>query len=270
MRSRPAAEIEAEARARAESGVAEVVLVGQDLTAYGRDTGTDLPSLLRRLLRIRGDFVYRLLYLYPSGLSRALTDLVLSERRIASYFDIPFQHSSSKILSLMRRPYDSGKLLRLIDRIRRADADAALRATVMVGFPGEGKAEFADLKDFVARAAFDHLGVFTFSPEEGTAAFGLRGRVAPTEAARREREIMTLQRGISAQRLSRFAGRVLDVWVDERSGSSRDVWICRNRFFAPEIDGAIWARSRRPLAPGMKARVRITATDDYDLYGEVV
>ena len=272
-RSRPVASIVEEVRELASRGVKEINLISQDTTSYGRDLGLKqgLVRLLRRLLDVRGIAWLRLLYGYPEEVSDALLE-VMQEPKLCPYLDIPFQHADPGILKAMRRSMDADRGLRLIEKTRRFVPEVVLRTSLIVGFPGEGPEEFDRLKRFVREAAFDHLGVFTYSPESGTAAFS-RGNPVPESVKKRRREsLMTLQAEISRRHNQKYKGRRLDVLLDRTSPGDPRLALGRTRFQAPEVDGLVRVRTPRPAEDLLQAvhQVEITSSGVYDLRGNLV
>jgi ribosomal protein S12 methylthiotransferase len=272
-RSRPVSSIVEEVEELAGRGVKEINLISQDTTTYGRDLGLKqgLVRLLRRLLDVRGVAWLRLLYGYPEEVSGALLE-VMREPKICPYLDVPFQHADPGILKAMGRTMDADRGLRLIDKTRRLLPDVALRTSLIVGFPGEGRGEFGKLERFVREAAFDHLGVFTYSHEPGTAAFS-RGNPVPESVKERRRTVlMTLQADISRHRNRRYIGRRLDVLLDRTAPGDPRLALGRTRFQAPEVDGLVRVRSPRPAGVLLQAihRVEITSSGVYDLRGNLV
>ncbi len=271
--SRSIPSIVAEARELAGRGVKEVNLISQDTTYFGRDKGREgeLIRLLCRLIDVRGICWIRLLYGYPEEITAALLE-VMKEDKICSYLDVPFQHADRRLLKSMNRSMDGTRALRLIETIRRTLPDAAIRTSLIVGFPGEGRAEFLRLKKFVREARFDHLGVFAYSPEEGTGAFELGDPVPESEKARRQDEIMALQAEIAASVQQKYLQRRLDVLIDPLSSAGNKGIVGRARFQAPEVDGVVLiergGKGNEPIRPLEK--VEIISAGVYDLRGIVV
>jgi ribosomal protein S12 methylthiotransferase len=271
--SRSEASIVREARALSALGVREIDLISHDTTWYGRDRGirNGLPRLLERLAGVRGLAWLRFLYGYPEEISARLLE-VMAGPKICRYFDIPFQHADRAILRAMRRGLAADRALRLIERIRTRLPGSVIRTSLIVGFPGEGRPEFAALRRFVEEARFDHLGVFTYSPEEGTAAWGLAGTVSPEEKEDRRAELMALQASISSAHNAARVGQVIDVLVEGADAAAPGRWTGRGRLQAPEVDGVV----RFSLPPGMPeppapiVRVEIDAAGAYDLAGRLV
>jgi len=273
FRSRSIRSVVAEAEALAERGIQEINLISQDTTGFGGDRKRqgDLIRLLRRLIDVRGIRWIRMLYGYPEEITPGLLE-IMKEDKICPYLDIPFQHSEGRILKSMKRSMDGSRALRLIERIRMALPDVAIRTSIIVGFPGEGRAEFRRLKRFVQQARFDHLGVFTYSPEQGTCAFALGDPVPEDEKARRRDEIMALQAGISASILKKYRQRRLDVLIESICPSGKNAAVGRTRFQAPEVDGVVFVERDGPAVSPTRPieKVEITGTGVYDLRGIIV
>jgi tRNA-2-methylthio-N6-dimethylallyladenosine synthase/ribosomal protein S12 methylthiotransferase len=266
LSSRPAADIVAEARGLVARGAKELVLVAQDLTAYGRDLGggQDLRRLLDGLLPIPGLSWLRLMYLYPSGLSGGLLDFLASAGPpLLPYFDIPFQHVHPDVLRAMGRPRADAPEA-VLARVRERFPGAAIRTTFITGFPGETPRRFQALLDFVARERLHHVGVFPFSPEEGTRAVSLPGKVSGAEAKRRRDAVMELQAEISAEILAGYVGSALPVLTDAPHPEWPGLFVGRTWFQAPEADGVTYV-SGPGVAPGRLVPAEIVESKDYDL-----
>jgi ribosomal protein S12 methylthiotransferase len=272
-RSRKVASILAEARELAARGVKEINLISQDTTYFDRDKGRrdGLTGLLRRLVEVPGVRWIRFLYGYPEEISPALIE-VMKEEKICSYLDIPFQHSDRRLLRAMKRGLDAKRALRLIETARKAIPDVAIRTSLIVGFPGEGEKEFAGLKEFVREARFDHLGIFTYSPEDGTDAFRRGDPVPKEEKSSRRDEIMALQAEIVVSTQRKYVQRRLDVLIESSSSATAEKALGRTRFQAPEVDGIVLIeraphdpRALRPIE-----RVEIISAEGYDLHGKIV
>jgi ribosomal protein S12 methylthiotransferase len=273
-RSRSLRSIVAEAEELAARGVKEINLVSQDTTYFGRDRGRagDLIRLLRGLSRLRGVHWIRLLYGYPDEITSALLE-AMRDPKVCAYLDIPFQHADDRLLKAMKRGMNGARALRLIEKIRKELPGAAIRTSLIVGFPGEGKKEFGRLKDFVREARFNHLGVFTYSPERGTAAGELGDPVPQGEKVRRRDEIMALQAEIAASIQRKYLHQRLEVLVDPSASSGKKGLAGRARFQAPEVDGVVLIERRglpagQPVQPFEK--VEIVSAGVYDLRGIVV
>ncbi|WP_028583525.1 30S ribosomal protein S12 methylthiotransferase RimO [Desulfogranum mediterraneum] len=271
LRSRGVNDLVAEAMRLEELGVRELTLIAQDLTAYGDDLGEEasLVTLLQALLKETSIPWFRLLYLYPSSLGDDLLALMAAQPRILPYLDIPFQHASDPVLRRMNRRYTTRELNELVSRIRTMVPECSLRTTMLVGFPGETEADVELLLECLARWQFDHVGVFQYQDEEGSAAARLDGKVEEEEKEVRYQRVMELQAKISLQRQQRLVGRVEEVLVEGLSRESDLLLEGRTRFQAPDIDGCVYITSGQ-VNPGDIVPVRITEAHPYDLVGEVV
>ena len=268
QRSRRPIEIRAEVEALAEGGVSEVVLVAQDLAAYGRDLdGPRRPGivdLLESVADVEGIRTIRLLYLYPREIRPRLIEEIVSNPKVASYFDLSLQHASGRLLRDMKRPGGAEAYRQLIADIRAADPDAALRSSFIVGFPGETEDDVEELADFLREVELDWAGFFSYSPEEGTPAADLPGRVDPDVVAERQRYLQSIQDDITHLANQAQVGRRLEVLVDQVEDGTP---IGRSYRHAPEIDGVILLDSGRP---GEWVDVEITAALGTDLEARVV
>lgn len=267
FRSRPEQYIIDEAIRLADNGVREIVLVGQDLTQYGADLGkpNSLPGLLQKLNKVDGLHWVRLLYCYPSKVTPELIETIVSCEKVVKYMDMPLQHGDDKILKAMNRRGDVDQYLRVIDDLRKAIPDIALRSTFITGFPGETDAAFDNLLKFVERIQFDRVGVFAYSREEGTPAYSMKPRVSRKVAADRVERLMQIQQEISMAKNHSFIGRTMGVLVE---GITDEGAFGRSYRDAPEIDGLVYIRSG-PAVQGEFASVTITEASEYDLIGSV-
>jgi ribosomal protein S12 methylthiotransferase len=249
-------------------GVRELNLIGQDTTAYGADLNPPLSliDLIQSLLRADLFDWLRLLYLRPERISQDLLNLMGREQKICPYFDIPIQHVSDRILKAMNRHHSQKDLRKLIHRIRKALPGAALRTTLMVGFPGEREADFQELLKFVSEIEFDHLGVFMYSPEEGTPAVGFPDQVPKEVSTNRMNLLMEKQSEISLRKNRSRIGSVEPVLVTGLSPESDLLIQGRTRFQAPEVDGVVFITEGEPRV-GEIVNVKITAAHTYDLVG---
>ena len=259
----------AEARDLLDQGVSELVLVGQDLTAWGRDLGVKdgLPLLLERLLPLPGLAWLRLMYLYPAGLTAQVLDFLASAGKpLLPYFDVPLQHAHSAILKSMGRPFATDPRL-VVDRIRSRFPEAALRTSLIVGYPGETDKRFQTLYDFVAATRFTHLGVFPFHPEEGTPAAKLPGRVPQRVKEQRRAALMELQAGIARERMEGLVGRKMDVLLEGPHPEWPGLFKGRVWFQAPEVDGATFvsAPPGKILKAGQMRKATVESATAYDL-----
>ena len=271
LRSRGMDAVVEEARALAAGGVRELTLVAQDTTLYGADWDgrSHLPQLLERLCEIDGLHWIRLLYCYPEHIDDRLLDVIAAQPKIAKYMDIPVQHASGKVLAAMNRPGDAATLKKQIRRIREKVPGIVLRTTVMTGFPGEGKKEFAELCEFVKEMRFERLGCFAFSPEEGTPAARMPGQLEEKEKQRR-RDIVLQEQSLIADRYNRSrVGKSLEVLVESYDRYA-ECWFGRSEADAPEIDCKVFFPAKRgEVRPGDFVRIRITDVLDWDLMGEL-
>lgn len=270
-RSRGVEDIVAEARALAARGVRELVLVAQDSTRFGLDHGVrdGLAYLLRRLGRVAGLRWIRVMYAYPATLSDPILDAMASEEKVVKYVDIPLQHASEPVLRRMKRPTGRGNLLGMVERIRERVPGVAIRTSFIVGFPGETDEDFERLLAFVKKAEFDNVGVFTYSDEEGTASFGLPGRVPPRVREARRRRLMSLQKRVSLRRNRARVGERLQVLVEGVHPDSDLLLRGRLSTQAPEIDGQVIVNDGSAEA-GAFVSCEITEAHPYDLVGRIV
>jgi ribosomal protein S12 methylthiotransferase len=262
--SRSVASIEEEFLFLLERGFREISIIGQDITAYGKDAGQTLEKLLHRLLRRKGDYYVRLMYLHPRGVHRDLIDLIRHEARIIPYLDIPIQHSEDTILRAMGRGHSKKDLERLLGDLRNAMPDGTLRTSLIVGFPGETEDDFQHLCDFVERWEFDMLGVFMYSREEGTPAYSMKPQVKKSVKQRRYNTIMAMQKEISKRRLTRLMGRKTKVIVEGKDETSM---VGRILTQAPDIDGIAFIKG--DCAIGEIRDAKIVKTLDYDVIVEL-
>jgi ribosomal protein S12 methylthiotransferase len=266
-RSRPMEEILSEARFLVDSGVRELILVAQNTTAYGKDLGLDdgLAQLLEGLTRISGLDWTRVLYGHPDYISDALIEVIGSHGQLCSYFDIPVQHISEPVLKRMGRRYDSSTIFDLFERIRNKVPGAALRTTVLVGFPGESDDDFERLLNMVNSVRFDHLGAFIYSDNGDLPSSALSNHVPEVTRQDRFDLLMLLQRDISRDIGKQYIGKTLQVLIDSPVEGT-DAFRGRTSFQSPEIDGVVYV-SEGDAEPGTFARVRITEAGEYDLRG---
>lgn len=273
-RSRRPEDIEREVRRLAEAGVKEIVLVAQDSTRYGLDLGERgaLAPLLRRLGAIDGLRWIRVMYAYPATVTDEILDAIATEERVVKYVDMPLQHASESVLKRMKRPTGKGNLLGMVDRVRRRVPGVAFRTTFIVGFPGETDADFRELADFVEQAEFDHLGVFTYSDEDGTAAFDLDGRVPQKVKKARQSELMRIQKRISLKRNKARVGSLVEVLVEGPHPDTDLLLVGRLATQAPEIDGSVLISDPGETPPGRGEFVtcEITKAHAYDLEVRVI
>ena len=270
FRSRSMESIVAEVEMLANQGVREISLIAQDSTNYGVDLYDRfmLPTLLNRVSEVSGISWVRLHYAYPGFFTDELIDTIASNPKICKYIDLPLQHSEDHILKRMRRPGRQKDARKLIEKIRSRIPDAALRTSIIVGFPGETEEDFERLCEFVKEIQFDRLGVFTYSLEEDTPAARLPGHLPEEVKEYRANVLMELQREISRKRNERRIGQLMDVLIERYDGRN-DVYVGRSQYDAPEIDGEVFVANCRTDI-GEIVKVRITHSFEYDLSGEVV
>ncbi|MBR6452670.1 MAG: radical SAM protein, partial [Lachnospiraceae bacterium] len=209
----------------------------------------------------------RLLYCYPEEIDEALIEVIRDEKKICHYIDMPIQHASDDILRRMGRKTTRSDLENLIRKLRRKIPDICIRTTLITGFPGETEADHEMVLDFVERMRFDRLGVFTYSREEGTAAFDFDGQVDEETAAKRRDEIMQLQQGISRGKGQEMIGRRLQAFVEGRM-VDEDALVARTYRDAPDVDGYVFLQTEREFMSGTLVDVVITGANEYDLTGE--
>ena len=276
-RSRSIDSIFNEACKLTEEGVKEINLIAQDLTAYGRDRkdGTTLEGLLRELANVPQLHWLRLLYAYPNFLDDTLLEVIRDSEKICKYIDIPFQHISQSILQRMRRGKSGSSVREATQKLRKFIPGLTLRTSLIVGFPGETDTDFSELLDFVEEAEFERLGVFKYSPEEGTAAARMGSQVSEQVKERRWQEVMDLQSVISRKKNEGLIGTIQRVMIDDVALNSERV-TGRTQGHAPEVDGVVFVESddsrqkRVAVRPGDMIDVRITGALDYDLISETI
>jgi ribosomal protein S12 methylthiotransferase len=275
QRSRTIASLLAEARALEAQGVRELVLISQDTTRYGEDLGMKRQGLARLVEALLAGTAFpwiRFLYAYPRTLDDSVLDVMACDRRFLPYVDIPLQHVSRAILSRMRRGGDAASYRAMIARMRERVPDLAIRTTFIVGFPGEGEAEFGELCEFVRDAEFDNLGAFTYSPEPGSASEGLGDPVPAEEKERRRDFLLSLQNPIARRANRRLVGRTVEALVEGPCDETEHLLEGRLRSQAPEIDGRLLVNDTggREVVSGSIVRVEITESHEYDLVGRIV
>jgi len=272
LRSQPIGAIVAEAHRLVDEGARELCLVGQELSIYGQDLfgkpslGLLLDELEKELPR---GLWLRLFYLHPSLVDVKFLERAASSPLILPWLDIPIQHIDDDILRRMNRPPVEKHIRELFRAGRSINPDFAFRTTLMVGFPGETRAQFDKLLDFVEEIGFDRLGAFTYSPEDGTPAASFPDQIPEEEKTARYNELMELQQEVSTARQALFVGRTMDVLIDEIDGTTGER-IGRTYRDAPEIDGEVSVAGAESARPGDMIKVRITASSEYDLSGEMI
>ncbi len=270
-RSYPMEQILKDAGELAQSGVKELNIVAQETTMYGKDIyGKKVfHKLLRKLCQVEGIEWIRILYCYPEEITDDLIQVMKEEKKICHYLDLPIQHASDDILKRMGRRTNKTQLMDVIARLRKEIPDIALRTTLITGFPGETQEQHEELMDFVETMRFDRLGVFTYSPEEGTAAALMPDQIDEDVKAQRQDELMQLQQEIAFEISESMVGRTLDVLVEGRL-PEEGVYIGRTYKDAPDVDGYIFITAPYELFSGDMVPVKVTGSNEYDLIGEVL
>lgn len=268
-RSRPMDDIVEECRRLADDGVKEIILVAQDTAVYGKDIygKPRLAQLLRELDEIDKLTWIRVLYCYPDYIDDELIETVAQGQHICHYIDIPIQHISDGILKKMRRRSSSSNIKNVIKRFRHIIPDIIIRTSLIVGFPGETDEDFHLLKDFVEQYELDHVGVFTYSQEEGTIAAEMPDQISEEVKLERYHQLMMAQRNVVLRKNKKRVGQCYKVLVE---GQRNNSYIGRSYMDAPDIDGVVYFSAKDPLKVGQMINVRIIATSYYDLIGEAV
>jgi ribosomal protein S12 methylthiotransferase len=275
FRSRRFESVIAEAERLAHSGVREITLIGQDTTCYGEDFGLKdgLALLLEKLAAIDELRWVRFLYAYPNKITQRLLDTIAAHAKICSYVDVPLQHASAAVLKRMKRGGSADIFLRTIEKIRKTIPAVTLRTSFIVGFPGETEKDFGELCAFVKQAEFDWMGTFSYSDQEGAAAFSLDEKIPTREIERRRKHLMRIQKQISRHRKKHLLGREFDVVLEGPSEESHLLLEARSAMHAPEIDGKLYIADvpagMVPVA-GEFYRCQVTETHDYDLVAKIV
>ena len=289
FRSVPMEHLMEEAELLVSQGVKELVLVAQETTLYGIDLygKKALPELLRKLCTISGLEWIRVLYCYPEEITDELIQVIKEEKKICHYLDMPIQHASDRILKKMGRRTNRAELTERINKIREEIPDMVLRTTLITGFPGETEEDFEEMMDFVDEMEFDHLGVFTYSPEEGTPAAKMPDQVPEDVKEYRRNEIMMLQQEIAAELAESRIGQEYVIMIEGRMpedmfeelpeeerpdafGEYVDIYMGRTYMDAPGVDGYIFVATENGLMSGDMARVRVTGASEYDLFAELL
>lgn len=266
--SRPIDELVAEAKQMVADGVKEIIVISQDTTYYGMDLygSRRLGELLERLATETGAPWIRLHYTYPTSFPTDAIEVMQRYPNICNYIDIPLQHINSNILKSMQRGIDREGTLALLAKFRELMPQVAIRTTLIVGYPGEGEDEYAELKDFVREARFDRMGVFGYSPEEGTPSYALGDPIDEEEKQRRIDELMAIQEQISLEKNEAKVGKTYRTLIDRREG---DYYIGRTEFDSPDVDDEVVVSSYRHLSVGEFYDVTITSAVEHDLMGKV-
>ncbi len=270
QRSRPIDDVVEEVRRLVDLGTVEINLISQDTIAYGRDQkdGTDLAKLVEAVAEVPGVRWARIFYLYPETMKDGLLTLLAEHPRVLPYVDMPLQHASDAMLRRMRRGHGGERMRRVVERLRERVPELVFRSAFIVGHPGETDADFDELIDFVRWAELDHVGVFRYSPEEGTPSGAMDGEVPAKTAAARHRKLMAAQRPISRRKLKAMIGREIEVLVEGPSSESEYLFEGRWWGQAPEIDGKV-ILANGEARPGEIRKALVTAAADYDLVADL-
>lgn len=270
-RSVPLEYVLEDARMLAEAGVREINIVAQETTTWGKDIYGEkrFHELLRALCQVEGIQWIRLLYCYPEEITDELIEVIRTEPKICHYLDMPIQHSSNRILKRMGRKTSREELVEVIEKLRREIPDIALRTTLITGFPGETEEDHEDLKAFIEDMKFDRLGVFTYSPEEGTPAAAMADQISEDIKEDRKEELMILQQQISAEKTGAMEGKTIEVLVEGRI-LEEGIYVGRTYRDAPEVDGYIFLNAEEEIISGDFVMARVTGADEYDLTGDVI
>lgn len=271
-RSRSMESLVKEAEILADKGVRELILIAQDTSLYGKDLYGEqkLHSLLQEISKIEDIKWIRILYCYPENVYDELIDEMASNPKVLHYLDMPVQHTDDRILKLMGRRSTGDKIKDTVNRLRARMPDMCIRTTLITGFPTETQEEFESVIDFMKEVKFDRLGVFTYSPEEGTPACKMDGQIDEEIKAQRKESIMEAQMEISAELGERFVGKTLEVIVEGKIEDEEDLYCGRSFRDCYEIDGFVFFKSSEELIAGDFYNIRITSAGDYDLIGERV
>ena len=270
FRSVPEERLLKQAEYMASQGVRELILVAQETTVYGTDLygKKTLHILLKKLCQIKGIRWIRVLYCYPEEIYDELIQVMKEEKKICHYLDLPIQHASDRILKRMGRRTSKAQLVGIITKLRREIPDIVLRTSLITGFPGETEEDHQELMEFVDEMEFDRLGVFTYSPEEGTPAETMEGQVPEELKEERRDEIMELQQEISLEKGNDRIGQELLVMIEGKV-ADESAYIGRTYGDAPKVDGYMFVQTGELLVTGDFAKVKVTGAMEYDLIGEL-
>lgn len=271
FRSVPMDHLIKEAEQLAADGVKELILVAQETTLYGKDLYGEkkLPELLHKLCQISGIRWIRILYCYPEEITEELIQTMKEEPKICHYLDLPIQHASDGILKRMGRRTSKEELVHIISRLREEIPDITLRTTLITGFPGETQEQHEELMDFVDEMEFDRLGVFTYSPEEGTPAASMPDQIEESIKEDRRAELMELQQKIAFEQAENMIGKEVLVMIEGKV-ADENAYVGRTYKDAPNVDGLIFVNTDAELMSGDFAKVKVTGACEYDLIGELM
>lgn len=271
FRSRKMAEILNEVKNLISLGIKEIILVSQDCGYYGTDLYGEIKlyELLRKINKIKGDFWIRVHYVYPEKIDEKLLEVMATSEKICKYLDMPLQHGDQDILRRMLRFSDPDKILKKIADIRKIMPEITFRTGFIVGFPGETEKNFQNLLDFVKKIQFDHVGVFTFSREKLAPSYNYPNQITQKVKNERKEKLMLLQQKIATRKNKSLIGQTQKVLI-EKFDHQKNMYIGRSMHSSPGIDGEIFIKSFRPIKLYKFYKVYITASDEYDLFGEIV
>lgn len=271
FRSRNIEDILEEAEGLVKKGIREIVLISQDTSRYGLDIygKYSLAELMNKISKIEGLKWIRMLYLYPTEINDELISIVKNNDKIAPYFDIPIQHLNDRILKLMNRKSSKKDIFEIIDKIRRKIPGAIIRTTVIVGFPTETEEEFNELLEGINSIKFDRLGAFTYSKEEDTASYNMKGQISSKIKKDRLDILMKQQQKISLGNNKKRIGKEYEVIVENISYDEK-YFVCRSKYEAPDVDGRILVKINNNIIVGEFYNIKITEATEYDLYAEIV
>jgi ribosomal protein S12 methylthiotransferase len=271
FRSRHVGDLLQEAKQLAEEGAKELVVIGQDITRFGWDYAGKslLPQLLEALGTVKGVKWVRLLYTYPSTLTDEILQAIAKSKQVCRYIDLPLQHINDKILKAMRRGGTKLQAVELVRKIRAMIPEVVIRTSFIVGFPGETEDDFEELLAFMRETKFERLGIFKYSQEEGSAAAEFPDQVPEKIKEERYHRAMQLQQEIAREVNRRFIGRELRVLVETQDPKDPERWTGRSAMDAPEVDGSVLLKTKKPITAGKFYTAKITDSQDYDLVGQI-
>ena len=270
-RSVPMEHLLKEARDLADQGVKELILVAQETTLYGKDIYGEksLHRLVKELCRINGIQWIRILYCYPEEITDELIQVMKEEKKVCHYLDLPIQHANDQVLKRMGRRTTKQELIDIVSKLRKEIPDICLRTTLITGFPGETREQHEELMDFVDEMEFDRLGVFTYSPEEGTPAAEMPGQIDQEVKEERQAELMELQQEVAFDKAGEMKGREVLVMIEGKV-ADENAYVGRTYRDAPNVDGLIFINTEEELVSGDFVKVEVTGALDYDLIGGLV
>lgn len=271
-RSRTIKSLVKEAKILAEQGVQELILIAQDTSMYGLDLYGEkcLHKLLSELSKIEDIHWIRLLYCYPENITDELIEEMSNNKKVLHYIDMPIQHSEDRILKLMSRKSTNAELKTIINKLRSAMPDICIRTTLITGFPSETEEEFKSQCEFLKEIGFDRLGVFAYSPEEGTPAAKMQGQIDDDIKAERKEYLMSVQENVSADICQKFIGKTLEVIVEGKIDGEDDLYCGRSYRDCYEIDGFVFFKSKDELLAGDFYNIKINEAGVHDLIGEII